>query len=273
MQLIKYQPCPPLRDCIELFWLRDSSSAVSAHSREAILPDGRAHLVINLSEDVVRVFRKVSEGPCETLDGSVFCGAHSSPYAIMPAALLVLGVYFRAGGARALLPLPADELHNLRVPLRGIYGRATEELRYQLVNAPSHQARFTLLERFLVERMQRSIPLHRSVAYALRSFEDRRDVIVNDLLCETGLSRRYFSRVFSEQVGLTPKLFQRVRRFQRIIELCSTATEIEWAQVALNAGYYDQAHFIHDVREFCAVTPSTYRSAAVLQRNHMPLAH
>ena len=271
MKLMRYIPRSRLRDCVELLWLRDNSEPAHQEKREAILPDGRPHLVINLSEDAVRVFPNVQDASCDTLDGTVFCGAHSSPYAILPTASVVMGVHFRAGGAYPLFAMQ-EELRNLRIPLAELCGKAAGELREQLLAAPSTAARFAVLEKFLLARMQSSRVLHRAVAHALRSFTGAESMSVNDLLRETGLSRRYFSRVFSEQVGLTPKLFQRVQRFQRIMEACATRSELGWTTTALEAGYYDQAHFIHDFRAFCSVTPSEYLAARVTQRNHLPIA-
>ena len=269
MKLVTYVPRSPLRDCVELLWLRDNSEPAHQEKREAILPDGRPHLVINLSEDAVRVFPNVLDASCETLAGTVFCGAHSLPYAILPTASVVMGVHFRAGGAYPLFAMPQQELHNLRISLAQLCGKAAGELRERLLEASSTAARFGVLENFLLSRMQRPPILHCAVTHALRSFVRAETMTVNDLLRETGLSRRYFSRVFSEQVGLTPKLFQRVQRFQRIMDACATRSEMDWTATALDVGYYDQAHFIHDFRAFCSVTPSAFLAARATQRNHL----
>lgn len=272
MNLVRHVPPSRLRECVEIFWLRDNSQPAHHENREAILPDGRPHLVINLSEDAVRVFPQVMNAACDTLDGAVFCGAHCSPYAILPTASLVMGVHFRAGGAYPFFPIPQDELRDLRIPLVELYGSAAGALRERLIAARSPSARFAILEDFLLARMRKPPGLHRAVGHALRSFGRAEHASVNDLLRETGLSRRYFSRVFNEQVGLTPKLFQRVQRFQRVTDACATRSELDWTATALDAGYYDQAHFIHDSRAFSSVAPSEFLAARVKQRNHLPIA-
>jgi AraC-like DNA-binding protein len=271
MTILKYEPRSRLRECVELFWLRDNSEPVHAEKREAILPDGRPHLVINLSEDAVRVFPQVMNASCDTLDGSVFCGAHSSPYAILPTAAVVIGVHFRAGGAYPLLRMPAEELHDFRIPLAELYGSAAAELREQLLDARSAAARFAILERFLLRRLQGSHLLHRAVRYAVSAFEHDAFLSVAGVLGKIGLSERRFSQVFSEQVGLTPKLFQRVRRFQRTMASMPSHGEVDWAGTASANGYYDQAHLINDFRAFSSVTPSEFFASRILQRNHLPL--
>jgi AraC-like DNA-binding protein len=72
-------------------------------------------------------------------------------------------------------------------------------------------------------------------------------------------------------VGLAPKVFCRVRRFQRVLRMLHKTTQVDWADVALECGYYDQAHFIHDFQSFCGLTPSAYLAAATPHLNHVPL--
>lgn len=228
--------------------------------------------MINLSEDAVRIFHHARDASVETFDGSVFCGAQSSPYAILPTASVVIGVHFRAGGAFPFLRIPAEEFHNARIPLDIIYGAGARELRERLIAAASPPRKFAILEEFLLRRMLPARALHGAVLHGLRWLEGNGSPGVTEVVRETGLSERRFSRVFSEQVGMTPKLFQRVRRFQRTIATLPRRTEIDWASAALDAGYYDQAHFIHDFRAFSSVTLGAFVAARIGQPNHLPLS-
>ena len=91
------------------------------------------------------------------------------------------------------------------------------------------------------------------------------------LSSEIGLSQRRFIQLFQEQIGLTPKAFYRVRQFQRILQRVHGVQEIDWSQIALECGYYDQAHFIHDFREFSGMTPTRYVACATEHLNHVPV--
>ena len=88
---------------------------------------------------------------------------------------------------------------------------------------------------------------------------------------QVGFSQRRFIQLFSDEVGLTPKLFCRVNRFQRVVRRLATMNEVDWAQVALDCGYYDQAHFIHDFQAFAGITPSAYLQDRTEHLNHVPL--
>ncbi|HEY2615077.1 MAG TPA: helix-turn-helix domain-containing protein [Chthoniobacterales bacterium] len=272
MSILKYQPRLLLRDFIELFWYRCGETPTTAdETKEAILPDGCAHLVINLSENAVRLFERLDNDEVTTLSGSVFCGPRSSPYAILPAASAVIGILFRPGGAFPFLPMPAEELRNIQLPVEHIFGMRAGELRDRLIAEKTARRKFVLLEMFLLRHLRQPSSLHRAVSYAIRAFETDPTQNITDVLMKIGLSERRFSRVFSEQVGLTPKQFHRVRRFQKTISSFPLGDGVDWAETALNAGYYDQAHLIHEFRTFSFVTPGTFLATRIVQRNHLPL--
>jgi AraC-like DNA-binding protein len=73
-------------------------------------------------------------------------------------------------------------------------------------------------------------------------------------------------------VGLTPKRFLRVTRFQRVIESLSCRTAVvDWADLAVRCGYYDQSHFVHDFRSFSGFTPAAYLAIQTSHLNHLPV--
>jgi AraC-like DNA-binding protein len=267
--ILKHTPSPLLRDSVELFWYRgEGAPTTPATTKEAILPDGCAHLVINLSENRIGLYERIESHRLTAFGGSIFCGPQSSPYAILPAAAAVIGVLFRPGGVFHLLSAPTEEFKNAQVPLELVIGG---DVREQLIAAATPAARFLLLEKFLLRQLQRSLSLHRAVTYAVSAFEHDSFLSVAAVLDKIGLSERRFSRIFSEQVGLTPKLFQRVRRFQRTMASLPSHGEVDWASTATANGFYDQAHLINDFRSFSSVTPSDFFASGVVQRNHLPL--
>jgi AraC-like DNA-binding protein len=94
---------------------------------------------------------------------------------------------------------------------------------------------------------------------------------VSDVADEVGLSARRFIELFKDEVGLAPKLFCRVRRFQRAVRLVHGRTDVDWADVALDCGYFDQAHLIHEFREFSGLSPTAYLRVRSSHLNHVPL--
>jgi AraC-like DNA-binding protein len=94
---------------------------------------------------------------------------------------------------------------------------------------------------------------------------------VRDVSDRVGLSSRRLMELFRKQTGLTPKAFQRVRRFQHVLQSLRRQSDGNWAALAMDCGYYDQAHFIHDFRAFAGMTPGEYVTVATPHLNHVPL--
>ena len=171
-----------------------------------------------------------------------------------------------------MLKMPADELGNVRAPLDALWGRAASELKERLLEARTWMARFRIVEDVLLARLAGLPVQHPAVAFALNAIQAAPHAHTIGRLTERiGLSPRRFIEVFAAEVGLTPKVFCRVHRFQRVLALIERNAEIDWTDVALAGGYYDQAHFIHDFRAFSGITPTAYILAGVRERNHVPL--
>jgi AraC-like DNA-binding protein len=259
-----------------MLWYGDGPAR--PHYRERLLPDGSMELVINLSEDEVRVYDRLDHRKFEKLRGAALVGPHSEFFVIDTAEQRnVMGVHFKPGGAFPFLPLPADELHGLHISLEDVWGRWAGELRERLLEATALADRFRILEAALLARICRPLERHRAVAFALGQFAPGqfhggpKTRTIGDVTGQTGLSSRRFIEVFRQQVGLTPKLFCRVRRFQEAVQRLRSHRRIDWADVALSCGYFDQAHFIHDFRAFSGLSPTMYAELKTEHTNHVPI--
>ena len=271
MRFYHHIPPPPLSEFVELLWLYEGYR--QPHAKERLLPDGSMELVINLNEDRVRVYDPHDTGKFRTLCGAVVVGAHSEFFVIDTAQQhSVAGVHFKPGGAFPFLDPPASELHNTLVSLEDLWGRLARQLRERLLEAPTPQARFRILEQTLLARAAERLQRHPAVAFALHEFHGLPHTrTIADVTGQIGLSAKRFIELFSGEVGLTPKLFCRVRRFQRVLRRIGAGRPVEWAAVAADCGYFDQSHFIHDFRAFSGINPSTYIAQRTEHLNHVPL--
>jgi AraC-like DNA-binding protein len=266
-----YIPPPPLSDFVALFWLYEGFEA--PHAKERVLPTGTMELVINLREDTLRVYDRHGHTQFQGFRGSLICGAQAEFFVIDTASqAAVMGVHFQPGGAFPFLQLPACELHDVHVSLDTLWGAKAGELREQLLAAKTPEARFRILEQFLVAQASRPLAHHPAVAFALQELQCVPHTrTLADLTEHIGLSPRRFIQVFREAVGLTPKLFCRIRRFQEVVHLIGRGQRIDWVDVALACGYFDQAHFIHDFRAFSGLSPTAYLTQRGTHLNHVPL--
>jgi AraC-like DNA-binding protein len=98
-----------------------------------------------------------------------------------------------------------------------------------------------------------------AIEFALRRFGRAPCVAsVREVARAVGWSERRFSQVFREQVGLTPKVWCRVQRFQRVVRQLHAGVEIPWPELALECGFYDQSHFANEFRAFSGIDATTY---------------
>jgi AraC-like DNA-binding protein len=271
MFLRSYIPGPPLDECIDRFWL---CSDTPAHPRERILPSGTVELVINLSDDEIRIYDASDPTRPRRYSGAAVSGPYSNYFVIDPLVhASIIGVYFRPGRAVPVLGGPASDLADAHVDLESVWGRTAAELRERLCTAATPAKRFAVLEEVLLGRLRRAPRWHGAIPVALDAFEQADAAVkVRDLARRVGLSQRRFIQLFTAEVGLTPKLYGRVRRFQRARELVRRATEPDWAAVAVACGFFDQSHLIRDFGEFSGLSPVAYlnRRTKHVLLNHMP---
>lgn len=262
---------PPLSQFIHFLWLYEGYT--QPHAKERVLPTGEMQLVINLLDDKSCIYDRDNPDRCHTFSGGLLSGAHSE-YQVISTAMQahVIGVHFKPGGAYPFLRMPAGELRDTTVSLETLWGAAAVELRDRLLEATTHQARFDILEQVLLSELVRGFNHHDSVGFALQSFVAEPHVTtIAAVTGQIGLSPKRFIQLFRDQTGFTPKVFCRIRRFQRALERMETNKRVEWTAVALDCGYFDQAHFIHDFRAFSGINPSTYLAYRTPHRNHVPL--
>jgi AraC-like DNA-binding protein len=266
-----YIPPPPLSEFVALFWLYEGF--VAPHAKERVLPTGTIELVINLRDDTLRVYDRHNHSQFQSFHGSLLCGAHSEFFVIDTACqAAIMGVHFKPGGAFPFLQLPACELHDAHVSLDMLWGAKANDLREQLLDAKAPETRFRILQQFLLAQASRSLARHPAVAWALKELQCvPHTQPLSDLAAQIGLSPRRFIQMFREEVGLTPKLFCRIQRFQEVVRRIGRGQQIDWVDVALACGYFDQAHFIHDFRAFSGLNPTTYLAQRGEHLNHVPL--
>jgi AraC-like DNA-binding protein len=153
-----------------------------------------------------------------------------------------------------------------------LWGHEAGLLRERLLEAQTPENKLHVLEECLLEQACRPLERHRAVDCALGLFRNIHTApAMADVSNEIGISSRRFIQLFSSEVGLTPKLFCRVRRFQQVLQIIHRGDDCDWADVAAGCGYFDQAHFIHDFKEFSGINPTTYLAQKTEHLNHVPI--
>jgi hypothetical protein len=140
-----YVPRPPLSNFVDLFWLYQGYT--QPHDKERLLPNGSMDLVVNLKDDEARVYDRRDASRFQSTRGAILIGAQSEFFVLDTAQQMsVIGVHFKPGGAFPFFKLPAGEFHNQHLSLDLLWGPAAHQLRDRLLEAPTPETKFQLLE-------------------------------------------------------------------------------------------------------------------------------
>jgi AraC-like DNA-binding protein len=262
-------PAPPLDAFIASIWF--SESGPRTHALERVLPSGAAQLIVNLKEDQTRLYRPELGFACQTTPSGTVLSGVQSRYCVIDTAEqeCVLGVAFKPGGTGPFFKIPAHELRDAAMPLELLWGGRAADLRERLLEAPGPHAKLATMERALAQAWKPAGP-DAAVAFALEAFHGRpHQASIAAVADGVGLSSKRFIERFKAGVGVPPKHYCRILRFQRALARAEDGYRVEWTRIAVDCGYFDQAHFIHDFRSFAGITPTGYRAARTEFRNHV----
>jgi AraC-like DNA-binding protein len=236
---------------------------------ERIMPNGQAHLMVNLAEDEFRTYNPARTERMDRHSGAVLAGPHARSTVIDTREQRWLAaVEFRSGGAGRFFSMPMTEVCNQVVPLEELWARDGELLRERLLEAPSPASKFRVFEELLLQHLAPKFdPAIQDALAALHS-----GMPVSQVASRVGLLPRTLVRRFSSQVGITPKRFARVRRFQRVLRAARRSSGPDWCALAVEHGYADQAHLVHEFRDLADITPSGYKPHSPQRNNHVPIA-
>ncbi|HLA94408.1 MAG TPA: AraC family transcriptional regulator, partial [Pyrinomonadaceae bacterium] len=132
--------------------------------------------------------------------------------------------------------------------------------------------RFRMVEEFLLQRFAAKLSLNPCVAFAVGEMTERPDSISIARMNEKiGYSQKHFTQMFRKQVGVTPKSYLKIMRFQKAVRTIDAADAIDWGTVAHDCGFYDQAHFIHDFKHFSGFTAEQYSRIHTNYQNYIPV--
>lgn len=255
MRYIELTPPPLLQPYVRLLWSLELETPHDFGPPERIAPDGIVEMVFHYRVPMaVRYARE--------------------PFAVQPRSSLVsqtrrfieiepagptgfVSVRFQPWGAYHFFEPPVSELADQVVPAEEVWGGAVRELEERLASAFDLRERASLIEQFLIGRLERHH--QRDVEGLVREVWKRKgNVRVAKLSRELGLTERTMERIFQDAIGMSPKGYSRLTRF---LHACTVLRKGQWSslsEVGQACNYYDQAHFIDEFRTFAGMTPRQF---------------
>ncbi len=170
-----------------------------------------------------------------------------------------LAVKFRPGQLTPFIRLPGIELTDTSVSINNAWGPQGKTLADRIYDSNSILEIVQFLDGFFLKCLALYEPTDRRIVGALNEIiKQKGQVGINNLSRRTNLSRRQFERRFKKTIGLTPKRMCRIARIAGLIPHLKTGKKIDWTEIALNAGFSDQAHFIREWKYFTDSSPLSY---------------
>jgi AraC-like DNA-binding protein len=269
--IITHHPTAPLATYVDAIWFTSRDSL--PHTQERGLPTGRVDIVIPLLQDSIVRFDDVGSSDARHFRGAVVSGAHDR-FVVrgMGGASSVIGVHFKPGGAAIFFDGALRQFGNQTILLDDVWGATARELRQRLQGALRASQKIRILEGELLSRLLRARPADKMVTWAVRALElNPSTARITAVQRASNCSPQQFIHRFAGTVGITPKRYARVLRFNSLLPRLARVGPRDWANVAAEAGYFDQSHLIHEFRQLAGITPGSYHPVHVGQPTHVPI--
>ena len=258
MLLRRYSPHPLLSPHVETVWVFESPNPLPVRDLRTIVPNARLKLIIHFRGGQLTGVNERTlwhdEGTISVtgmMSGPVIVQSSSSPIGI-------LGVEFKTASAYRFFGLPLKELTDAIYDIGEVLGKSGRDLKRRIAEANVPE-KIRLLEEFLLGRLSDSPqddPVALSAVQAITATAGR--IRIADLGRQLGYSKRYLDLKFADYVGLSPKALARIVRFQQFYKQWGKGTAPERIWKGIDDGYYDQAHFIKEFKQFTGHTPSSF---------------
>ena len=253
----EYQVHAALAPFVKYIWSVERDRPIYDAPRERILPDSCVELVVHFGDPFRSHF---ANGVSDLQPRSFVAGQMKNFLEIEPAGRMgLIAVRFHARGAYLFFPKPLSAVTAGLVELEDVLGKCARDWTERIALAGGMAARVRIVEDVLLNLLRQKDRFDRAVDRCLHLIETTPgQVRVAQLASEVGLGGRQLTRRFENAVGVSPKEFARVSRFLSGVRCLRGSSRQTLTETALECGYFDQAHFNHDFREFAGMTPGEF---------------
>jgi AraC-like DNA-binding protein len=265
-------PAFPLNQFVEALIYFEGLQYV--HRLDRFLPNGDTEILISFHDAPQHIYDNHTLGEIQACRHAWASGLRTAPITIPSgsgAAMMVIA--FKKGRAAPFFPFPMSEIADRVVDADLVWGRDFGYLREQLLATKSVNMRFQVVEEFLLGKFRSRLAINPCVAFAVREMTNQPEQIsIAGMNKRIGYSQKHFTELFRRHVGVTPKSYLKIMRFQRAVQTIDSAESIDWSRISHDCGFYDQAHFIHDFKGFSGFTPEQYARIQTSYQNYLPVA-
>ena len=253
----EFQPTPLLANIVESYWyLKGEGSSSEFSPLQRCLPIGATELIIHLNESRSECF---INGQWVPFPEAMVVGVKEKPiFWRMPGGNAFFGVRFTPEAFIQLFKIPVSELLNSYIDATLFLGKDKSSIITNLQAAADNSSRIFLIEAFIqTQLMNQQFPINNCFLQAADLIRKAQPGMSIDQLSKAVyISERQLQRVFKEHLGMGPKNYLRIVRFQKAYQFLQSNPGTSMSGIACDFGFSDQAHFIRDFKEFSGMTPS-----------------
>ena len=242
------------------------------HKMDKYLPDGTMNIVFELTGTPKYIFDNSSQKRVQKCEEVWFSGVLKDYITISADHEEMMVVVFKPGAGFPFIQQPMDLYVNKVVPAHEVFGTAILSLLAELKEPSPPIEKFQTIEKWLLQRLQPDDFYTNIIGYAINEIENASaQLSISSLAERTGYSQKQLIELFKKYVGITPKQFHRIVRFNEILKAIEKEKQISWSSIAVDCGYFDQAHFIKDFQSFSGLNPGKYLDDIGDYPNYVPV--
>jgi AraC-like DNA-binding protein len=252
---------PLLRDFIQCIWVMQAGKGVFANP-DLLVPDGNIEVMLNYGDPVTRY---LPDGvTTETNTGSELVGQRCGWYKhATPGAVNLVSISFRPGGLSPFIPFPVADATATAIPFSSLPGTLFSEMEDRVFEETDLVKKVAIIESLLLRQLLKNAGKSNQVS----EFITRLNAInefpsIAGFLQYYTINRRKLERDFDYHVGVSPKFLQRLLRFRKAMLSFHQSANRNLTALAYDCGYFDQAHFINDFKEFTGLSPKKFFSSS-----------
>ncbi|MBK7038608.1 MAG: helix-turn-helix domain-containing protein [Bacteroidetes bacterium] len=253
-----YTPQFPLNQFVESFIYYTNFNP--AHSVDRFLPDGNINVVIDLTDYPKFIYDNHTLKEIQSCKNVWFSGIRNK-FITIPSGRdsEMFIINFHKGKAYPFVEMPQNELTDCVVDGELVLTNEILNIRERLLGIKNIPQKFECVEQQLLKVFGKRMQLNPFVDFAVGEILRNPNIATIEKIAEkVGYSHKHLINIFKENVGLTPKSFLKVIRFQKAITEIEKSARANWTGIAFESGYFDQAHFINDFKNFSGFTPTQF---------------
>jgi len=244
------------------------------HSIERVVPTGHLFIIFELDGIERNTFDNKTLSPNGKFNNAWISGMHKNFISISAhenSEMLV--VQFKPYGAYPFINITIDQLNNKVVDANTLLGNEIIDLRNEIMAIEDVNMKFLLVQNWLLSRYNQSKTPRQELVQIINDLNGHPVTNHKDVIKNYSRTQKHLIQQFKKYVGLTPKVYHRIVRFNNILNQIRNKEKLDWAKVAYDTGYADQAHFIKEFKEFSGFNPKEFISFDHNQRepNFFPI--